>query len=94
MKTQRLLSSGKSNASPLPCKAYAPRNDRLGIIFDITHTISLDMCVNIRSFSLVSHDYIFDAELEIYVQNTEDLKALIGELKKIKGVETVKQLEQ
>lgn len=69
-------------------------NDRLGIIFDITHTISLDMCVNIRSFSLVSHDYIFDAELEIYVQNTEDLKALIGELKKIKGVETVKQLEQ
>jgi (p)ppGpp synthase/HD superfamily hydrolase len=52
------------------------------------------MCVNIRSFSLVSHDYIFDAELEIYVQNTDDLKALIGELKKIKGVETVKQLEQ
>lgn len=69
-------------------------SDRLGIIFDITHATSLGMCVNIRSFSLISHDNIFDAELEVYVQNNDSVQELMAELKKIKGVQTVKQLEQ
>lgn len=68
-------------------------SDRLGIIFDITHAISLGMCVNIRSFSLISHDNIFDAELEVYVQNKESVEGLIEVLTKIRGVETVKELE-
>ncbi len=64
-------------------------SDRLGIIYDITQTISLTLCVNIHSFFLVTHDNIFDASLEIYVQNPVDMNKLIEQLKMIKGMETV-----
>lgn len=66
-------------------------SDRLGIIYDITQTISLTLCVNIHSFYLVTHDNIFDASLEVYVQNHNDLNNLIEQLKMIKGLETVKK---
>ena len=48
-----------------------------------------DRCVNIHSFFLVTHDNIFDASLEIYVQNPVDMNKLIEQLKMIKGMETV-----
>jgi hypothetical protein len=48
------------------------------------------LCVNIRSFRLIAHDNIFDGELEVYVQKETDLDNLIIQLKKIKGIETVK----
>jgi GTP pyrophosphokinase len=66
--------------------------DRLGIIHEITHNVSLVMCVNIRSFSLITHDNIFDAELEVYVQKPKDLDNLIEQLGTIKDVETVKSV--
>ena len=66
-------------------------SDRLGIIYDITRTISLILCVNIHSFYLVTHDNIFDASLEVYVQNHNDLNNLVEQLKMIKGMDTVKK---
>lgn len=66
--------------------------DRLGIIHDITQKVTLLLCVNIRSFNLITHDNIFDAELEVYVQESGDLENLIEQLGTIKGVEMVKSV--
>ncbi len=67
-------------------------SDRLGIIYDIARILSLTLCVNIHSFYLVTHDNIFDASLEVYVQNHNDLGNLIEQLKMIKGMDTVKKV--
>ena len=80
----------KQRLSSTLAKLNLRGQDRMGIIHEITHTVSLTLCVNIRSFRLVAHDNIFDGELEVYVQKETDLENLIEQLKKIKGIETVK----
>lgn len=67
--------------------------DRMGILNDITRTISLLLSVNMRRLLIETHDEIFEGEISLYVHNTEDLEALMKALKKIKGVETVKRIE-
>lgn len=80
----------KQRLSSTLAKLNIRGQDRMGIIHEITHTVSLTLCVNIRSFRLIAHDNIFDGELEVYVQEETDLDNLIKQLKKIKGIETVK----
>jgi GTP pyrophosphokinase len=80
----------KQHLSTSLAKLILRGKDRIGIIHEITHTVSLGLCVNIRSLHLVSHDNIFDAELEVYVQDPGDLENLSEHLRKIKGIETVK----
>jgi len=65
--------------------------DRLGILKDITDVIAGELSVNIRRVNLMAHDGIFEAEIDLYVHDTDDLEALIGDVKKIKGVHSVKR---
>jgi len=65
--------------------------DRIGILKDITDVITGELSVNIRRINLMAHDGIFEAEIDLYVHDTEDLEALIGNVKKIKGVVSVKR---
>ncbi|MBQ0024319.1 MAG: bifunctional (p)ppGpp synthetase/guanosine-3',5'-bis(diphosphate) 3'-pyrophosphohydrolase [Bacteroidales bacterium] len=67
--------------------------DRIGILNDITRTISLILSVNMRKLVIESHDEIFEGTIDLYVHNTEDLEKLIKSLKKVKGVESVKRYE-
>ncbi|MBQ0124033.1 MAG: bifunctional (p)ppGpp synthetase/guanosine-3',5'-bis(diphosphate) 3'-pyrophosphohydrolase [Bacteroidales bacterium] len=67
--------------------------DRMGILNDITRTISLLLNVNIRKLLIETHDEIFEGTIDLYVHNTEDLDRLIKTLGKIKGVESVKRIE-
>lgn len=67
--------------------------DRFGIYNDITTIITKDLSVNIRNISLSSHDGIWDGTIDLYVHNRKDLNNLLMNLSKIKGVETVKRLE-
>jgi len=80
----------KQHLSSTLAKLNLRGQDRMGIIHEITRTVSLTLCVNIRSFQLVAHDNVFDGELEVYVQKETDLDNLVDQLKKIKGIETVK----
>lgn len=64
-------------------------NDRMGIIHDITRAVTLEMCVNIRKMNVITHDNIFEAEIEVYVQNKKDLENLMVQLLALKGIESV-----
>ena len=68
--------------------------DRFGIYNDITTIITKELSVNMRNISLSSHDGIWDGTIDLYVHNKKDLNNLLMNLSKIKGVETVKRLEQ
>ncbi|MDE6861348.1 MAG: TGS domain-containing protein, partial [Alistipes sp.] len=66
--------------------------DRAGIILDLTKIITSDFSINMRTISIQSHDGIFEGTISLYVKNTEDLNALLDNIRKIKGIESVKRL--
>jgi GTP pyrophosphokinase len=67
--------------------------DRLGILSDITHIVSDDFSINMREIHLRSHDGIFEGKVSLYVQNADSLYALMDKFRQIKGVESVKRIE-
>lgn len=46
-----------------------------------------------RSVQFETKDGIFKGDLFLYMHNTEDLKNLITQLKKIKGIENVSRIK-
>ena len=67
--------------------------DRMGMLSDITHIVSDDFSINMREIHLRSHDGIFEGKVSLYVQNVESLYALMDKFRQIKGVESVKRIE-
>lgn len=67
--------------------------DRFGIYNDVTTVITKELSVNMRNISLSSHDGIWDGTIDLYVHNKKDLNNLLMNLSKIKGVESVKRME-
>ena len=63
--------------------------DDLGIISQITSTISESMKVNINKISVESNDGTFIGTISLEVSNTVILNKLLKSLKKIKGIEKV-----
>ena len=63
--------------------------DRQGMISDFTKIITTILGINIRRMNFESHDGIFDAYIEVYVQNTERLDQLLQRLGRIKGVSSI-----
>ena len=45
-----------------------------------------------RAISVQSHDGIFEGTISIYVQDIDSLNALLDNIRKIKGIESVKRL--
>lgn len=66
--------------------------DRAGIILDLTRLITSDFSINMRAISVQSHDGIFEGTISIYVQDIDSLNALLDNIRKIKGIESVKRL--
>ena len=67
--------------------------DRMGMLSDITHIVSDDFSINMREIHLRSHDGIFEGKLSLYVQNADALYALMDKFRHIKGLESVKRIE-
>jgi len=63
--------------------------DRIGIVSEITKHITLELSVNIRKIYFETHDGIFEGYIDLYVHNTDDLDALMKEIRKVKGVDHV-----
>jgi GTP pyrophosphokinase len=61
--------------------------DRLGILMDLVQVITGELNINIRELKIQSHDGIFEGEVSLYVASTDDLNAILGKIKKIKGVD-------
>ncbi len=67
--------------------------DKIGLLNDITGVISKELNVNMRSVSFDATDGIFKGTIYLYIHNKKDLDKLIDNIKKIKGVKTVKRIE-
>lgn len=67
--------------------------DRVGILSELTKEISDELRVNIRKLSIESHDGIFESSIDLYVHSASDLNNLIGKVMKIKGIDSVKRIE-
>ena len=67
--------------------------DRQGIVRDITHLLSTELKVNIRSLYFDSLNGVFEGNVDLYVHDTDDLSSLIKDIKKLKGVNSVSRVE-
>jgi GTP diphosphokinase / guanosine-3',5'-bis(diphosphate) 3'-diphosphatase len=67
--------------------------DKMGMINDITRIISSELNLNIKSFHLEAKDGLTEGEIKLFVQDTDSLKHLLGNLKKIDGVKTVSRVD-
>ena len=67
--------------------------DRIGILMDLAEVITGQLSINIRELKIQSHDGIFEGTISIYVTNIEALNLVINRLRKIKGVERVKRIQ-
>jgi len=63
--------------------------DSLGLTNNITKVISNQMHVNIQSISLSEEAGLFSGQLTVIVRNNSILKKLIGNIKKIDGIDKV-----
>jgi guanosine-3',5'-bis(diphosphate) 3'-pyrophosphohydrolase len=68
--------------------------DRLGLINEITNIISMELNVNIRNINVSVYNGIFEGTIDLYVHHTRDLNNLIMQLSNVKGIASVKRIEE
>ena len=67
--------------------------DRIGLVNDITKIISSELNVNMTNINISVHNGIFEGTIDLYVHHTKDLNNLIMKISGIKGIESVKRVE-
>ncbi len=67
--------------------------DDLGLVHNITQTISADLNVNMKAISFESNDGVFDGRVSVYVYDTDHLNNLMSKLRNVEGVLTVSRGE-
>lgn len=67
--------------------------DDVGLVNKITTVISQEFKVNIRSLSITSNEGIFEGNIMVFVNDTEQLDNLMKTLKQVRGITTVSRYE-
>jgi GTP diphosphokinase / guanosine-3',5'-bis(diphosphate) 3'-diphosphatase len=68
--------------------------DRIGLVNEITSIISTELSVNIRNINISVYDGIFEGTIDLYIHHTSDLNNLMLQLGNIKGIASVKRVEE
>tara|TARA_B100000768_G_scaffold83494_1_gene78995 strand:- start:13509 stop:15734 length:2226 start_codon:yes stop_codon:yes gene_type:complete len=68
--------------------------DDVGLVHNVTKTISEDLNVNMKSISFDSHDGIFDGLVKVEIHNLYHLSKLMKRLKEVTGVLTVNRMKE
>ena len=66
--------------------------DRMGVLVDLANVVTNDFSINMRQVNIQSHDGIFEGTLSLYVRDAESLNALQERLRRIKGMDSVKRV--
>ncbi len=66
--------------------------DEVGLLQNITNTISSEYNINIRNIHIDTHDGTFEGEVMLYIYDTQHLNNLIKKLKKVKGIQKVSRI--
>lgn len=67
-------------------------NDDLGIINNITSIISKEEKILMKSINIDSHDGLFSGNLNVLIDDTSKLEALLKKLRSVKGVKSIVRL--
>ena len=67
-------------------------NDDIGIVNNLTSIISKDEKLVLRSINIDSHDGLFSGNLEVMLDDTSRLEALMKKLRMVKGVKQVDRI--
>jgi GTP pyrophosphokinase len=63
--------------------------DRIGMLNDITRTITYEFSINVRKFHIESTDGLFEGRIEVDVRSVDDLNKITTRLQRLKGVKSV-----
>ena len=66
--------------------------DRKGMLYDVSEVVSRKLNVNIHKVSFNADEGIFDGKIEIRVHDRDEVKLIMHELKKVQGMQEVKQI--
>ena len=67
-------------------------NDDLGIVNNITSIISKEQKIVMKSINIDSHDGLFSGNLNVLIDDTSKLDALLKKLRTVRGVKSVTRL--
>ena len=67
--------------------------DRLGLVNEITNIISSELKVNMTRININVDNGIFQGTIDVYIQHTKDLNRLIMKISNIRGIESVRRVE-
>jgi len=67
--------------------------DRIGMVNDITNIISSELKVNMTNINISVKEGIFEGTIDLYVHHTQDLNNLILKISNVKGIDTIKRVE-
>jgi GTP pyrophosphokinase len=81
--------SGKSVGSQYPITLRIVGHDDIGIVTNITSLISKEKNISLRSISIDSNAGLFQGNLTIMVNDTNELEGIIKKIKIVKGVKNV-----
>jgi GTP pyrophosphokinase len=68
--------------------------DRIGLVNEITNIISAELKVNMTGINISVRNGIFEGTIDLYVHHTQDLNNLILKISNIKGIDSVKRVEE
>lgn len=66
--------------------------DEIGLLRNLTNTISSEYNINIRSINIDTNAGTFEGTVMLYIHDTQHLNNLINKLKKLKGVQGVSRI--
>ena len=81
--------SGKSVGSQYPITLRIVGHDDIGIVTNITSLISKEKNISLRSISIDSNAGLFQGNLTIMVNDTNELEGIIKKIRVVKGVKSI-----
>jgi len=67
--------------------------DRIGMVNDLTNIISSELKVNMTNINFSVKDGIFEGTIDLYVHHTQDLNNLILKISNVRGIDSIKRIE-
>jgi GTP pyrophosphokinase len=67
--------------------------DRIGLVNDLTNIISSELKVNMTNINISVKDGIFEGTIDLYVHHTQDINNLILKISNVRGIESIKRVE-
>ena len=83
--------AGKSEGSQYPITLRIVGHDDIGIVTNITSLISKEKNISLRSISIDSNAGLFQGNLTIMVNDTNELEGVLKKIRLVKGVKNVQR---